>query len=96
MTPRIALALPLLVFATACASVIPGKVAFDIGNAFDDLILLDALQANDAGVNGFPVVMPSVGLGVTFYWQVAVVDPNVGLPATVTPFTTTTIIEAGN
>lgn len=74
-------------------SVIPGKVAFDIGNAFSDMFFLDSLVANAAGVNGFPVVAPAAGLGVTLYWQVAVVDPQAGLPAAVTPFTTTIIVD---
>lgn len=75
-------------------SVVPGKVAFDIGNGFGDLVLLPSLVANAAGVSGLTVNVPVEGLGLTIYWQVAVVDPQQGLPATVTPVTMTTIVDA--
>jgi choice-of-anchor B domain-containing protein len=79
---------------TEIPSVVPGKVSFDIGNNFVDLIFLPSMVANGAGVNGFPVNMPAAGLGVTLYWQVAVVDPQQGLPAMVTPVTSTSIVAA--
>jgi choice-of-anchor B domain-containing protein len=82
---------PVLGF-TTLPSVVPGKVAFDIGNSFDDLIFLDSLPANGAGVNGFPLVVPAEGLGFSVYWQVAVFNASVGLPASVTDYTTTTIV----
>lgn len=79
---------------TESPSVVPNKVAFDIGAGFSDLTLLPSFPANAAGVGGFPVVIPAVGLGATVYWQVAVVDPQQGLPAAVTQVRTTTIVEA--
>ncbi|MFT7464830.1 MAG: choice-of-anchor B domain-containing protein [Pseudohongiellaceae bacterium] len=79
---------------TQSPSVVPGKVAFDIGNNFSDLFLLPSLVANGAGVTGFTTVIPAAGLGVTVYWQAAVVDPQQGLPASVTPVTTTMIVDA--
>jgi choice-of-anchor B domain-containing protein len=82
---------PVLGF-TTLPSVVPGKVAFDIGNSFDDLVFLDSLPANGAGVNGFPLVVPVEGLGFSVYWQVAVFNASVGLPASVTDYTTTTIV----
>lgn len=78
---------------TDIPSVVPGKVAFGIGNGFNDLIFLNTLPASNAGVSGFPVVVPPGSLGVTLYWQVAVVTPGQPLPATVTDFTTMTIVD---
>jgi len=78
---------------TQIASIVPGKVAFDIGNNFTDLFFLPSMMANQAGVNGFLVNVPAAGLGVTVYWQAAVVDPQQGLPAMVTQVTSTSIVS---
>ena len=75
-------------------SVIPNKATFDIGANFSDLFFLPSMVSNGAGVNGFPVPIPAAGLGATVYWQVAVVDPQQGLPAAVTQVSATTIVEA--
>lgn len=83
---------PVLAFSEG-ASVVPGKVAFDIGNGFNDLFFLGSLTATNAGVSGFPMVAPTSSIGLTVYWQSAVVDPQVGLPAAVTNFTSTTFVS---
>jgi choice-of-anchor B domain-containing protein len=69
------------------------EVNFDIGNSFSELIWLPSKVANMAGVNGFPVVVPPSALGLTVYWQVAVVDPLQGVPAMVTSVASTTVID---
>ena len=69
------------------------EVNFDIGNSFTELIWLPSKVANMAGVNGFPVVVPPSALGLTVYWQVAVVDPLQGVPAMVTSVVSTTVID---
>jgi choice-of-anchor B domain-containing protein len=56
-------------------SVVPGKVAFDIGGAFTSFFLLAALPAGPGGLttlSGF--VVPPTALGLTVFWQYAVVD----------------------
>ena len=72
-----------------------GTVSFDLGNAFNEFLWLapNGMFANAAGVNGFTIDVPSAALGFTVYWQVAVVDPQVGPPATVTARTMTTVVD---
>jgi len=75
-------------------SIAPGTVAFGIGNNFANLLWLQGMVANGAGVGGFPVVVPASALGLKVFWQVAVVNPQQGLPASVTGVTSTTVVAA--
>ncbi len=67
------------------------EVAFGIGNSFTQLTWLPGKVANSAGVSSFPVTVPPSALGLTVFWQVAVVDPQQGVPASVTAVEFTTI-----
>lgn len=69
------------------------EVAFGIGNGFSQLMWLPGKVANMAGVNGIPIVTPASALGLTVYWQVAVVDPQQGTPASVTQVVSTTVVD---
>ncbi len=68
------------------------EVAFGIGNNFANLIWLPGKVANAAGVNGIPIVVPASAVGLTVFWQVAVVDPQDGPPASVTSVVSTTVV----
>lgn len=78
---------------TQAPSVIPNKVAYDIGNGFSDLVFLPTLVASPAGTSAVLLPVPATAVGVTVFWQFAYLDPQVGLPAAVSPVTQTTFVS---
>jgi hypothetical protein len=62
-------------------SVLPGKVAFDIGGGFTNLIVLGALPAGPGGVSTLSgISIPPAAVGLTVFWQFTVVDAFGTLP----------------
>jgi choice-of-anchor B domain-containing protein len=60
-------------------SVVPGKVAFDIGGDFSNFFILGALPAGPGGVSSLSgITIPPAAAGLTVFWQFAVA----GVPGT--------------
>lgn len=73
-------------------SIVP-QVAFDIGGAFSDIVLLPPIPTGAAGQTLFPpLAVPPGALGVTVYWQFAAVSPG-NLPAPVSNVSIQTVVQ---
>lgn len=73
-------------------SIVPGKAFFDIGDNFTQLVMLDGLAANGAGLSGLAFPVPAIAAGLTVWWQAAVVTPGAGFPAEMTPVAETVVL----